>query len=369
MTTTAEETTRDGQAVKRPSLPARLGRLLLHDRVALLCLLLVVLVAWMQVLDRGGYLLGPYDAAYMAAALESFVPLCVLALAETLVILSGRGGIDLSVGAMVSLTGMAFGFMVGEWGWPLWPSLAAALAFGTALGAVNGFLVAVLGFPSLIATLATGYAYSSLALVSNDNAPISTKPIQDLHELTSMVDLPFGLPPVPEQFFTFLIPCVALVWLLLNRTAFGRRLYAVGTNETAARYAAVSVSGTRFRAFALAGLLSGAAAIVTVGQFASARPDAGTVGNGMALPAITIAVLGGVAITGGAGRVGGVVLAALLVVWLNAGILLYFEGSAGARFQLLALGLLLVASTSLNAPAGRRRRRRRGPAGRTAGRA
>ncbi|GLW63664.1 hypothetical protein Arub01_19080 [Actinomadura rubrobrunea] len=61
--------------------------------MAPLCLLLVVLVAWMQVLGRGGRLLGPYDAAYTAAALESFVPLCVLALAETLVILSGRGGI------------------------------------------------------------------------------------------------------------------------------------------------------------------------------------------------------------------------------------------------------------------------------------
>ncbi|MFC7733379.1 ABC transporter permease [Actinomadura keratinilytica] len=144
----ADTTTRDGAAGARPPSPlARLGRLLLHDRVALLILLLVVLVAWMKMLDRGGYLLGPYDAAYMAAALESFVPLCILALAEMLVILSGRGGIDLSVGAMVSLTGMAFGFMVGEWGWPLWPSLAAALAFGTALGAVNGFLVAVLGFP------------------------------------------------------------------------------------------------------------------------------------------------------------------------------------------------------------------------------
>ncbi|MEU6034747.1 ABC transporter permease [Actinomadura sp. NPDC047616] len=356
----ADTTTRDDASGARPPSPlARLGRLLLHDRVALLILLLVVLVAWMMILDRGGYLLGPYDATYMAAALESFVPLCILALAEMLVILSGRGGIDLSVGAMVSLTGMAFGFMVGEWGWPLWPSLVAALAFGTALGAVNGFLVAVLGFPSLIATLATGYAYSSLALVSNDNAPISTKPVQDLHDLTSMTEPPLGLPPVPRQFFTFLIPCAVLVWLLVNRTAFGRRLYAVGTNETAARYAALSVGGVRFRAFALAGLLSGVAAVVTVGQFASARPDAGTVGNGMALPAITIAVLGGVAITGGVGRVGGVIVAALLVVWLNAGILLYFEGSAGSRFQLLALGVLLIASTLLNAVAGRSRRRRR----------
>ena len=88
--------------------------------------------------------------------------------------------------------------------------------------------------------------------------------------------------------------------------------------------------------------------MVTVAQFASARPDAGSAGNGMALPAITIAVLGGVAIAGGIGRVGGVIVAALLVVWLNAGILLAFEGSVGSQYQLAALGLLLVASALLN---------------------
>jgi ribose transport system permease protein/erythritol transport system permease protein len=96
-------------------------------------------------------------------------------------------------------------------------------------------------------------------------------------------------------------------------------------------------------------------AVVTVGQFASARPDAGIVGNGMALPAITVAVLGGVAIQGGIGRVGGVLVAALLVTWLNAGMLLAFpEGAEGSRYQLLALGLVLVLSALLNTLALRR---------------
>ncbi|MGH3659709.1 MAG: ABC transporter permease, partial [Micromonosporaceae bacterium] len=107
--------------------------------------------------------------------------------------------------------------------------------------------------------------------------------------------------------------------------------------------------------FLLSGVLSAVVAMVTVAQFASARPDAGTVGNGMALPAITIAVLGGVAISGGIGRVGGVVVAALLVVWLNAGILLAFEGSQGSQYQLFALGAVLVASALLNTYMLRRR--------------
>ena len=88
--------------------------------------------------------------------------------------------------------------------------------------------------------------------------------------------------------------------------------------------------------------------MVTVAQFASARPDAGVSGNGMALPAITIAVLGGVAITGGIGRVAGVVLATLLIVWLNAGILLAFVGNEGSQYQLLALGAVLIFAALLN---------------------
>ena len=147
-----------------------------------------------------------------------------------------------------------------------------------------------------------------------------------------------------------------VVWLLVNRTVYGRKLYAVGTNDVAARFANIPVRRSRLLAYLASGLLSGIVAVVTVAQFASARPDAGSVGNGMALPAITIAVLGGVAITGGVGRVAGVILAALLVVWLNAGILLAFEGSDGSQFQLFALGGLLILSALLNAYSTRRGR-------------
>lgn len=329
-------------------------RYVLSERVALLSVLLVVVLVWFQYLGRNDYLVAPYDADYLASALETMVPLCLLGLAEFLVIVSGRGGIDLSVGSIVSLAGMAFGIMVGQWGWPVVPALALTVLAGGVLGAVNGALVAYLGFPALIATLATYYAYGALALMSNDKAPISTRPIQDLHALTRPIDLPV-VPDLPAQVLTFLVPCVVVVWLVVNRTTYGRKLYAIGTNDVAARFANIDVRRTRFGAYVASGLLSGVVAVVTVAQFASARPDAGSVGNGMALPAITIAVLGGVAISGGLGRVAGVVIAALLVVWLNAGILLAFEGSDGSQFQLFALGAVLVLSALLNAVTLRRR--------------
>ena len=349
--TQAPDTQASGRA--RRTGVGSLARSLLEDRVALLVALLVIVLAWFFALSAGGYLVAPYDLDYLASALESMVPLAILGLAQLLVIVSGRGGIDLSVGAMVSLVGMAFGFAYGEWGWSFLPALALALAAGVVLGAVNGFLVAYLRVPALIATLATYYAYSSLALISNDNAPISTRPLQDLNSITHAVQVA-GL-AVPRQVFTFLLPVAVLIWLLVNRAPYGRRLYAVGTNEVAARYASLDVARVRFGAYTLSGLLSAVVAVITAAQFASARPDAGTVGNGMALPAITIAVLGGVAIAGGVGRVGGVLVAALLIVWLNAGILLYFEGSQGSQYQLFALGAVLLVSALFNALVLRRR--------------
>ena len=340
-------TTADPRVEQRPSWPRRIAGLLLADRVVLLAVLLVVLLVWMRLLSEGGYLTAAYDLPYLAATLDAVVPLCLLGLAEFVVMVSGRGGIDLSVGSMVSLVGMAFGFLVGRWGWPVLPAILVAIGCGGVLGAVNGLLVAYLRFPALIATLATYYGYGSLALLSTNAAPISTRPVQDLSALTRSVEFGGGI-GIPLQVFTFLLPSAVLIWLLVNRTTYGRRLYAVGTNETAARFASLDVASVRFRAYLLSGLLSGVAGVVTVAQFASARPDAGSAGNGMALPAITIAVLGGVAIAGGIGRVGGVLVAALLVVWLNAGILLAFEGSVGSQYQLAALGLLLVASALLN---------------------
>ena len=159
---------------------------------------------------------------------------------------------------------------------------------------------------------------------------------------------------MPKGLFLFLLPTLIVVWLLLARTTYGRRVYAIGTNDVAARWSAIGVRATRAGAYMISGLISGLVAVVTVGQFASARPDAGVSGNGMALPAITIAVLGGVAITGGIGRVSGIVLATVLVVWMNAGIRLAFEGNAGPQNQLLALGVLLVFAALLNGFALRR---------------
>jgi ribose transport system permease protein/erythritol transport system permease protein len=356
MTTTASPPTQ-GQPTpqppseREPSLLGRVLRALLTQRIALLAALIVIVVVWMTLLDMGGYLNGSYDPDYLSAALVDAVPMCLLALGELVVIVSGRGGIDLSIGSMVSLAGMTFGFAYGQWGWSLPAAIVLTIAVGGVLGAINGVLVAQFGFPALIATLATYYAYKSLALVVTNSSPISSPDIAGLYTITGQVEIPViggQLPNVPLGLFTFFVPAVIVIWLLVARTTYGRRLFAIGTNDVAAEWAGLDVRRTRFIAYVFSGLVAGLVAVYITAQFASARPDAGTSGNGLALPAITIAVLGGVAITGGIGRVAGVVLATLLITWLNAGILLAFTGNAGTQFQLLALGVILIFAALLN---------------------
>lgn len=336
---------------------ARILRAVLTQRIILLVVLIAVLLAWLFGLSAGDYLLAPFDAQYASTALLNAVPLAMLALGELVVIVSGRGGIDLSLGSIVSLTGMVFGFAYGQWGLSLALAIVVAAVVGGLLGAVNGFLVAYLGFPPLITTLATFYAYESLALVVNDQQPISDGDIQNLYSITQDVEVPLVggvLPAVPLGVFTFLLPTVLLVWALTQRTTYGRRLYAIGTNDVAATWSGLNVAATRMIAYVLAGVIAGLVAVYLCAQFASARPDAGSAGNGLALPAITIAVLGGVAITGGIGRVAGVVLAALLITWINSGMLLYFAGNDGTQYQLAALGLVLIFAAVLNGVTTRR---------------
>lgn len=335
----------------KPPLLSQWTRLLLTNRTVLLVALLVIVLVAFGVMSATGGLAADFNADYLSAALINLVPLAMLALAQLLVIVSGGGGIDLSVGANVTLSGMIFGFMYGMWGWPLWLALIGAILVGALFGLVNGVLIAYVGYLPLIVTLATYYAMWSISLVINGQKPINSQPIQDLYSLSQAVELPLigqFLPLIPLGVFLFLIPTVVVVWLVIAKTTYGRELYAVGTNDLAAKWAGLNVARTRMLAYIGAGAISGLVAVVTVSQFASARPDAGIAGNGMALPAITMAVLGGVAIFGGSGRVAGVVLAALLIVWLNAGILLAIPGNAGSQFQLFALGAILVGSALLN---------------------
>ncbi|MFN3614933.1 MAG: ABC transporter permease [Rubrimonas sp.] len=284
-----------------------------------------------------GAALSPHFLQWSTAAfvLQYLPILGVLACAQTLVIVSGGPGIDLSLGAILSLTGLAIAALA-QAGAPLPIACAAGLALGAALGAVNGWMIAVLGAPSLMVTLGTMFLYGGLAVALTGGAPIGGLP-DWFGALAQGRTL-----GAPNHVWLALIPVAAACHALLTRTRFGAHVHAAGCDERAAWLAGVNVRRLRFAVYVAAGTLAAAAAILNLSWFQAARPDAG---RGMELLSITIAVLGGVHIFGGEGRVATVMLALLTVTTLQAALQL---ANIPQAWQLGAVGALLVASVALD---------------------
>lgn len=261
--------------------------------------------------------------------------LALVAMAETLVIIGGGGGIDLSVGSIISLAAVALGLTYQATG-SVMAGILAALIVGCAMGAFNGFCIVVLRMPPLIVTLGTMFAFGALALVITGGSPVSGFPDW------------FGylgyetIAGIPAQILFVVLPTFVVLWFVLNRLTFGRNLFLIGVNETSARFAGIHVGRHRFQLYVISGLLAALGGVVSTAWLMAARPD---VGRDIELQAITVAVLGGANIFGGEGSLGGTILAVLVVTMLATGLQL---ANINTVWQLGALGVVLLVSVSLN---------------------
>ncbi len=231
----------------------------------------------------------------------------LIAVGMTLVILTG--GIDLSVGAVMALSGtVAAGLMSGGMNGGL--ALLLCLLIGLAFGVANGAFVARAGMPPIIVTLATMGIARGLALIYTGGYPISGLP--------SWIRW-FGGGFVLGVQTPIVIMAVVylLAWVLLERTPFGRYVYAIGGNETATRLSGVRVARYKLLVYAISGLTAAIAAVVLTSRLMSGQPNAG---EGFELDAIAAVVLGGTSIAGGRGSLIGTLLGALLLGVLNNGL-------------------------------------------------
>jgi rhamnose transport system permease protein len=232
----------------------------------------------------------------------------IIALGMALLVVAGE--IDLSIAATMGLSSLAMGMaMRAGAGLPL--MLLAAGATGIACGALNGWLVTRWQLPSIVVTIGTLSLYRGLAQVVLGDQAITGYPERlstwGNGTLGDLVDRP-GL-IVPIEFGVWLVAAVA-VGLLLHRTVHGRRLYAIGANRIASRFSGISVDRYRFALFVFSGLMAALAAVLLTGRIGSTRPN---LALGWELEAVTIVILGGVAIEGGRGSIVGTVLAAVLL--------------------------------------------------------
>jgi rhamnose transport system permease protein len=264
--------------------------------------------------------------------------------------LIAAGGIDLSVGSLVTLSAIFGAMTARDLHWPFPVALGATVLMGLIGGAVNGFAVSVLRVPALVATLATLAIFRGMALGLSHGQPIGGFP-PGFSTWGSLATVGNGNLAPPQQ-FVFLLALVAVGEFLLRRSRAGRWTLQLGENETAARYAAIPVDWVRFGLFLASGLVCGLAAITYMGRFATAHPADHA---GLELQAIACVVIGGTRITGGGGSVVGTFLGLLILAILGFGLEMM---GVVQQIQTILIGLLVVTIAVFNEwMAGRRGRR------------
>jgi len=263
------------------------------------------------------------------------VEIGLLALALTPVIITG--GIDLSVGSMMGLSAVVLGGLWRDGHWPMPLAVGAVLMLGLVGGLLNGLLIARLGLPPLIVTLGTFSLFRGVA-----------------EGLTRGIENYSGFSPgflflgqgylgnvIPAQLIVLIIGAI-VCWWCLERTSFGRSLYAIGHSSEGARYAGIPVGRNLLLVYLASGLAASVSAIVYVAHLGQAKSDAGT---GFELMAITAVVLGGASIFGGRGTILGTLLGLFAIVVLQNGLRLSRQP---AELTGILTGALLLITLVLN---------------------
>ncbi len=250
----------------------------------------------------------------------------IIACGMTLVIMTG--GIDLSVGSLLALSGIVLGYTWEKFG--LGPAMGLALLTGLAGGAFNGMLVTRWKLPALVVTLATMALFRGTAMVISKAQPVSN------FEPWFFTIGQGKVGDVPVQLIVW-VGIVALFALLMEGTPVGRYTIAAGDNLRAARFAALPVQRLTFWIYSVTGLLSGFAAVIFTSRVSTAKSDAMM---NLPLEVITAVVLGGTAITGGRGTVIGTFLGVLILGVLRQGLML--AGISSVWREMLTGGLLIT---------------------------
>lgn len=257
----------------------------------------------------------------------------IIAVGMTLVILTA--GIDLSVGSVLALCG-AFAASLIALEVPVMVAVPTALLAGAALGGISGIIIAKGKVQAFIATLVTMTLLRGVTMVYTDGRPISTG-FTDTADAFAWFGTGYALGiPVPVW---IMVVVFAAAWYLLNHTRFGRYIYAMGGNESAARLSGINVDRVKIGVYAICGLLSALAGIIVTSRLSSAQP---TAGMGYELDAIAAVVLGGTSLMGGKGRIMGTLIGALIIGFLNNALNLldvtsYYQMIAKAAVILLAV--------------------------------
>lgn len=244
------------------------------------------------------------------------------------------GNFDISVGSMLALAGVL--------GASLAPRISGVggvivtIIVGLFLGFINGVFVTKLKIPAFITTLGMLFVFRAIAYIYTNNTP---QYIQDRFWISIGNKTFLGL-PIPIYIMAV---CYGIAYLLLKKSPVGRYIIAVGTNSRAATLSGINVDNIKILVFTLIGLFVGIAAVINASMLGAANP--GMMGDGWEFQVITAVVLGGTALSGGSGSLGGSLLAALIIIFLKTGM---SNAQVNSYWQQVATGLVLIFAVSIN---------------------
>ncbi|UVY84525.1 ABC transporter permease [Brachybacterium sp. NBEC-018] len=328
-----------------------IGELLMDQRafVALIVLVIVFSLLSDAFLTPSNLVVMTKHVAYNA----------ILALGMLLVIITG--GIDLSVGSVVGLSGIVAGMLLQGWELSLldttaypavWVVVVIALAVGGLVGALNGLLVTRFHVAPFIATLGTMYIARGAALLISDGTTFPRLQGDEALGNTGFSFLGLGTPlGIPTAIWIMVVAAV-LVWLLVARSGFGRHLFATGGNERAAELSGVKVRSVKMRVYVISGLCAAMAGLIIASELTSAAPQTG---QSFELNAIAAVVIGGASLAGGRGSVRGALIGAFVIGFLSDGLVLI---GVSSFWQTVIKGLVIVLAVILDQSQVRLKRRR-----------
>ena len=245
------------------------------------------------------------------------------------------GGIDLSIGAIIGMTGVMTAIAMVQWHLPMMVAVLIGLLMGLIVGFINGALVTYVNIPALITTLGTMTSVRGLCFIVTGGLPVYNFP--DSFDVFGKGYV--SVVPVPV---IIMIIILVIGWYVLNKTRYGRYLYAIGGNAEAARLSGINVNKNKVLTYVYAGVLSAIAGIVELSRLSSGQPNTG---NGFEMTVITAVVLGGISVAGGEGKFFGVVVGVFVMGVLTNGMVMM---NIYEYYQQLIKGIVLLVAVGID---------------------
>lgn len=302
---------------------------------------LIVLIA--SILIFGLTIGGRFFSSYtLTLILQQIAIVGMLGAAQTLVILTA--GIDLSIGVIMVISSVVMGNVAVSYGLPAPIAVVAGLATGFLCGLLNGFLVAVVKLPPFIVTLGTWNIVMATNFIYSANETIRDADVASTAPLLQLFGINFRVgSAVLTLGVLAMVVLVAILWYVLNHTAWGRHVYAVGDDPEAAKLSGIQTKKVLMAVYAIAGLIAGFAAWVSIGRNGSVSPSAAVTDYN--LQAITAAVIGGISLFGGRGSILGTLFGAMIVGVVSMGLNML---GADPQWKVLLTGVLIIGAVAVD---------------------